>query len=78
MIIINRKMQVTEQKQENLPPNKCQAIINSDGRIALRNYNPFDKSSDEIIILSDTETKAVFDLMRVMKDIGVENEDLPF
>ena len=78
MIIINRKTQTTEQRQENHALSKSQASINSDGRMTLRNYNPFDKSSDEIIILSDTETKAVFDLMRVIKSIGVKNEDLPF
>lgn len=76
MIIINRKMQVTETVKGNF--DRAQASINSDGRITLRNYSPYDKDADEIMILSDTETRAIFDLMRVMKGLGVKNEDIPF
>ena len=76
MIIINRKMQVTETSKDAF--ERTQASINSDGRITLRNYNPYDKDADEIMILSDTETRAIFDLMRVMKGLGVKNEDIPF
>ena len=76
MIIINRKMQVTETVKGNFA--QTQASINSDGRITLRNYNSYDKDADEIMILSDTETRAIFDLMRVMKGLGVKNEDIPF
>lgn len=80
MIIINRKMQVTERETtgETDYSQRSQASINSDGRITLRNYSPSDRDNDEILILSDAETKAIFDLMRVMKGIGVKNEDIPF
>ena len=73
MIIINRKMQTKETVKGNF--DRAQASIN---RITLRNYNPYDKDADEIMILSDTETRAIFDLRRVMKGLGVRNEDIPF
>ena len=76
MIIINRKMQVTKTVKGNF--DRAQASINSDGRITLRNYEPYAKDNDEIMILSDKETRAIFDLMRVMKWVGVRNEDIPF
>lgn len=80
MIILNRKMKVEETLTVNgeLRQSISQASINSDGRITLRNYDPYAKDNDEIIILSDNETKAIFDLMRVMKGLGVKNEDIPF
>lgn len=79
MIIIDRKMQVIEQKTtgENYD-QRSQASINSDGRITIRNYSASDRDHDEIMILSDAETRAIFDLMRVMKGIGIKNEDIPF
>lgn len=76
MIIINRKMQATETVKGDF--DRAQASINSDGRITLRKYDPYDKDADEIMILSDTETRAIFDLMRVMKGLGVKNEDITF
>lgn len=80
MIILNRKMKVEETLTVNgeLRQSRSQASINSDGRITLRNYDPYAKDNDEIIILSENETKAIFDLMRVMKGLGVKNEDMPF
>lgn len=57
MIIINRKMQTKETVKGNF--DRAQASINSDGRITLRNYSPYDKDADEIMILSDTETRAI-------------------
>ena len=80
MIIINRKMQVAEQKTtgERGYGQRSQASINSEGRITIRNYSRSDRDHDEIMILSDAETKAIFDLMRVMKGLGVKNEDIPF
>lgn len=80
MIVIKRKMQVDEQttNADYGYNQRSQASINSDGRITLRNYNPHDRNNDEIMILSEAETKAIFDLMRVMKGLGVRNEDLPF
>ena len=82
MEIIQRNMVVTEtiKTAENnidryLP--YCQASFNSDGNITLRNYDRSNKNSDEIIILSNTETEALFALF---SRIGQKNKnyDLPF
>lgn len=80
MIIIDRKMQATERRTtgETDYDQRSQASINSDGRITIRNYSASDRDHDEIMILSDSETRAIFDLMRVMKGIGIKNEDIPF
>lgn len=78
MIIINRKMQAIEQNTGENYDQRSQASINSDGRITIRNYSASDRDHDEIMILSDSETRAIFDLMRVMKGIGIKNEDIPF
>ena len=78
MIIINRKMQAIEQNTGENYDQRSQASINSDGRITIRNYSASDRDHDEIMILSDAETRAIFDLMRVMKGIGIKNEDIPF
>ena len=55
----------------------CQASFNSDGVITLRNYARSNKDKDEIIILSNTETEAIFALF---SRIGQKNKnyDLPF
>ena len=67
MKIINREMKVTEAITDNSNNySYCQASLNSDGNITLRNYYIRDKASDEIIILSAKETKAIFNLMRVI------------
>lgn len=42
----------------------------------LRNYNTVCKNEDEIIILSEKETKAIFALMEVIKDNSTRS--LPF
>ena len=55
----------------------CQASFNSDGNITLRNYDRSDKNKDEIIILSETETLAIFKLFKEFKRICI-NDDLPF
>lgn len=55
----------------------CQASFNSDGNITLRNYNCANKAKDEIIILSKTETKAVFALFSEIGQIN-KNFNLPF
>lgn len=77
MIVIERESQArvitTDKEGKNLLI--CQASINSDGNITLRNYNACNKNSDEIIILSDKETQAIFKLMKV---IGNNSNDLPF
>ena len=55
----------------------CQASFNSDGNITLRNYDRSNKDKDEIIILSNSETEALFALF---SRIGQKNKnyDLPF
>ncbi len=82
MIVIKRNMNAEEVVEtannninEYLP--HCQASFNSDGNITLRNYDRSDKNKDEIIILSDSETNALFALF---SKIGQKhkNYDLPF
>jgi hypothetical protein len=55
----------------------CQASFNSDGNITLRNYDRSNKDKDEIIVLSNSETEALFLLF---SRIGQKNKnyDLPF
>lgn len=76
MVIIERD--ISTKKSETNKGNRllyCQASLNSDGQITLRNYD--DYSSDEIIILSTKETNAIFSLF---SRIGQKqkNYDLPF
>lgn len=82
MLRIKRNMAVTEcEKTANdnidvyLP--YCQASFNSDGHITMRNYDKSNKNNDEIIILSNSETEALFALFSI---IGQKNKkyDLPF
>ena len=44
----------------------CQASFNSDGNLTLRNYDRSGKNKDEIIILSETETSALFALFSTL------------
>ena len=75
MIILKRQMQA-EVATKDTGYNSCQASINSDGCITLRNYDCYDKNQDEIIILSKEETKAIFSLFNRLSEMG---EDwLPF
>ena len=82
MIIIKRQLQTNnvietaEHNQREYLPN-CQASFNSDGAITLRNYDRSNKNTDEIIVLSTTETEALF---RLFSNIGQKNKcyDLPF
>ena len=69
MKVIERQMQVTE-KISNGAYNCCQASINSDGKITLRNYDYSNKEADEIIILSREETKAIFNLFNRLSELG--------
>ena len=55
----------------------CQASINSDGAITLRNYDINDKDSDEIIILSAEETQAIINLFSQLGKM-IKNNNLPF
>lgn len=82
MLRIKRNMAVTEcEKAANdnidayLP--YCQASFNSDGHITMRNYDKSNKNNDEIIILSNSETEALFALF---SRIGQKEKkyDLPF
>lgn len=82
MIIIKRNIKPENQVKfaehnigEYLP--HCQASFNSDGNITLRNYDRSNKNKDEIIILSNSETNALFLLF---SRIGQKNKnyDLPF
>lgn len=82
MIIVKRTTNVVENiKTANNNINEylpyCQASFNSDGNITLRNYDRSDKSKDEIIILSTSETEALFLLF---SRLGQKNRNytLPF
>lgn len=55
----------------------CQASFNSDGNITLRNYDRSDKNKDEIIVLSESETRALFSLFSKMTSAS-KAYDLPF
>ena len=83
MKIIKRKMQTPNEPfiigNDNLDTYLpyCQASFNSDGNITLRNYDRANKNSDEIIILSESETKALFELFSKMGQ-KYKAYDLPF
>lgn len=55
----------------------CQASFNSDGNVTLRNYDRSNKNKDEIIILSQSETKALFELFSKMGQM-CKSYELPF
>ena len=61
--------------EEYLP--YCQASFNSDGNITLRNYDRSDKNKDEIIILSESETRALFALFSKMMNTS-KSYEIPF
>ena len=73
MKIIEREMQTKEHITTECFCN-CQASFNSQGCITLRNYNRYDKDKDEIICLSDKETRAIINLFRKLKEYDI----LPF
>ena len=83
-------MKVLKRKMENLSEQikigndnidtylpYCQASFNSNGNITLRNYDRANKNDDEIIILSNSETNALFELFSRLRQIN-KNYDLPF
>lgn len=77
MKIINREMKVNESITDKSNNSlSCQASFNSDGVLTLRNYNRWDKNSDEIIIFSREETLAIVELFKAIKALGVP--DIPF
>lgn len=82
MIVIKRNMNAEERLEtandnitEYLP--HCQASLNSDGNITLRNYDRSNKNKDEIIILSASETNALFALFTRIGE-KCKNYDLPY
>jgi len=78
MIALKREIISTESyENETYFAYKCQASINSDGKITLRNYAIDNREKDEIIILSETETAAIFDLMYKIHE-KTDRNDLPF
>lgn len=77
MRIIDREMKVNESITDKSNNSlSCQASFNSDGVLTLRNYNRWDKNSDEIIIFSREETLAIVELFKAIKALGVP--DIPF
>lgn len=83
MKIIKRKMQTPNEPfvigDDNLDTYlpHCQASFNSNGNITLRNYDRASKNNDEIIILSKSETTALFELFSRMGQ-KYKAYDLPF
>ena len=83
MIVIKRQMTTPEEQivvgHDNLDTYLpyCQASFNSDGNITLRNYDHSNKNKDEIIILSHSETNALFALFSKMGQKN-KNYDIPF
>ena len=77
MVKLNRIMTTEKVTSSSEFFTDCQAAFNSDGNITLRNYDREDKDKDEIIILSNKETHALFALF---SRIGQKNKnyDLPF
>lgn len=75
MKVIERQMQVTETAQKN-NYQQCQASINSDGCMTLRNFDYANKNADEIIIFTREETKAIFNLFNRLNEMGKDR--LPF
>lgn len=71
MKIIKREMKATESTTEI--DYYSQASFNSNGNITLRNYTT-NKDKDEIIILSNEETRAIFNLIKELK----KHDMLPF
>lgn len=56
----------------------CQASFNSDGNITLRNYDRSNKNKDEIIILSNSETDALFALFSKIGKMYKNYDNMPF
>lgn len=79
MILIDREITTKEIKTDKgLTSMECQASLNSDGVITLRNYNIGHGDSDEIIVLSHEETEAIFELFKKLKRYFKDIGDLPF
>ena len=74
-LICDEKIKAGNDNIDNLP--YCQASFNSDNCIVLRNYDKRNKSKDEIIMLSPTETEAIFTLFSRL-GVKIRNNTLPF
>jgi hypothetical protein len=78
MKLIDREMTVKETITDKSNHSLyCQASFNSDGNITLRNYDIKNKNSDEIIVLSAEETRAVIQLFSRIGTM-IKHTDLPF
>jgi len=74
MIIIKRKIE--SEKSGTSESGNVQASINSNGQITLRTYCEPEK--DEIVILSERETQAIFTLFKQIKALGTQLPEMPF
>lgn len=75
MIKFKREMKKAETIKIEHP---CwQASFNSDGRLTLRGYNIYNQDNDEIILFSQSETRAVIELFREIAD-KIKSVDMPF
>ena len=79
MLKIEREIVSRTMSENNTSLPQCQASFNSDGRIVLRNHDCYDvlNKQDEIIILTKSETRAIFELIFQYKKIK-DIYDLPF
>ena len=78
MKYIKRRMTVDENEKVFMGDSpRCQAALNSDGCITIRNYREDDPNDDSLIVLSRRETEAV---VRLFSEIGTmqRNNTLPF
>ena len=75
MEILKRQMTAEIDRVEER--SSCQASFNSDGVLTLRHKSLHDPNHDIIIVLSRSETEAIFKLLREMKD-KISMPDLPF
>lgn len=75
-ITVEERIATADHNKDSYLPY-CQASFSSDGNITLRNYDRSSKKDDEIIILSSSETEALF---RLFSQLGVKsrNYTLPF
>jgi len=75
MIKINRNITSDKVTSTSRNFNTCQASINSEGNIVLRNYGYND--TDEILILSYNETETICALFSKIENIS-KRYSLPF
>lgn len=75
MQIINRKTELVT-KTNTAELLNVQASFNTDGRIVLRTFSSLNE--DELIVLTQQETTAIFTLFKRLKVAGANLEELPF